>query len=117
MYCLWVFNPLAGDKSPLSSVGTGMFPQQVVRTLFLAARALEACCPERPPGLLIQLTAMQEAWLAQENQLPPTIRVPQAPGSGPLPRLMGWAYGRLQLLPKDRAGLASPGKKNCLGWA
>lgn len=42
MYCLWAFNPLAGDKSPLSSAGTGMFPQQVVRALFLAARALEA---------------------------------------------------------------------------
>lgn len=41
MYCLWAFNPLAGDKS-LSSAGTGMFPQQVVRALFLAARALEA---------------------------------------------------------------------------
>lgn len=42
MYCLWAFNPLAGDKSPLSRSGTGMFPQQVVRALFLAARALEA---------------------------------------------------------------------------
>lgn len=40
MYCLWAFKPLAGDKSPLSCAGTGMFPQQVVRTLFLAAEHL-----------------------------------------------------------------------------
>lgn len=69
------------------------------------------------PGLLIQLTAMQEAWLAQENQLPSTLRVLQAPRLGPLPSPMGCVYGRLQLLPKDKAGLASSGIKNCLGWA
>lgn len=42
VYCPWAFKTLAGDKLALSSAGTGMFPQQVVRTLVLAGRALEA---------------------------------------------------------------------------
>lgn len=52
---MWAFKTQAGDTSALSSAGTGTLSQQVVRALFLAG--------PRQPGQLIQLTAMQEAWL------------------------------------------------------